>query len=148
MPVSLELFFLMNVIVWAIVVTGVILLFSALLGRSGRDTNSEALQDEVRQRVEEENRRWADERPLPSTEGKSWLTQPEPAPKMVENVTTSLTNTAVQSHCPACGAPITANDESCPSCEIAFVADGLQKWTPGTGAPADGIYRPPTEVGE
>jgi hypothetical protein len=28
------------------------------------------------------------------------------------------------------------------------VADGLQKWTLGTGAPADGIYRPPTEVSE
>jgi hypothetical protein len=98
---------------------------------------------------EDENRRLADDPPLPPTDGNSRLSQqPEAAPKREENVTPSLTNTVERSRCPACGALITANDESCPSCEIAFVADGSPIWTLGTVGPADGIYRPPTEVSE
>jgi hypothetical protein len=98
---------------------------------------------------EDENRRLADDPPLPPTDGNSRLSQqPEAAPKREENVTPSLTNTVERSRCPACGALITANEESCPSCEIAFVADGSPKWTLGTVGPADGIYRPPTEVSE
>jgi hypothetical protein len=98
---------------------------------------------------EDENRRLADDPPLPPTDGNSRLSQqPEAAPKREENVTPSLTNTVERSRCPACGALITANEESCPSCEIAFVADGSPKWTLGTVGPADAIYRPPTEVSE
>jgi hypothetical protein len=65
-----------------------------------------------------------------------------------ENVTASLTNAPERSRCPACGALITALDERCPSCEIAFVADGSQKWTLGTVGPVDGICLPPTEIRE
>jgi Protein of unknown function (DUF2500) len=72
----------------------------------------------------------------------------EAATKPKENVTPVLMNAADRCFCPACGAIITANDESCPSCEISFVAEGSQKWTLGTVGPADGIYRPPTEVSE
>jgi ribosomal protein S27AE len=63
-------------------------------------------------------------------------------------------NAADQSRCPACGESITAKDASCPSCGISFVADissvvdGLQKWTPRTVGPADGIYLPLTDVSE
>ena len=104
---------------------------------------------EVNQRLKHENRPLVDGLPLSATDVDSRLTQqPEPDPKPEEHVTESLTNAAVQSRCPACGASITANDESCPSCEISFVADGSPKWTLGTVGPADGIYRPPTEVSE
>lgn len=129
----------MNVIVLAIVVTSIILLIYAL-------------QMEVQQRLEDESRRSAEESPLLSSDGNSWLTkQPEWDIEPMENVTSSLMNSADQSRCPACGASITANDERCPSCEIAFVTDGIslvtdgiQKWTPRAVGPADGIYRPPT----
>jgi hypothetical protein len=79
----------------------------------------------------------------PAEEGMSHLSQ-----QLKENVTPSLMSAADQSRCPACGAIITANDELCPSCEIAFVADGSQKWTLGPVGPADGIYRPHTEISE
>jgi hypothetical protein len=139
----------MNLIVSAIVLTGVILLICVLLRSSGRGSNSETPQVEGRQRSEDENRRSADEPAFPSTERNSRLTQlPEPPPKPEENVTTSARNTPGRSHCPACGALITATDETCPSCEITFVSDGSQNWTLGNVGPADGICLPPTDVRE
>lgn len=74
--------------------------------------------------------------------------RPEPNSKPEENVTRTLANAAARSYCPACGAIITANDERCPSCDIAFVADGSQKWTLGAVGPADGIFLPPTDFSE
>lgn len=138
----------MDAIVSVIAVTSLILLIYALFMRGGRGTHSVALQGEARQRLEDENRRLANEPLLPSTDGNSRLTQPELDPKPKQNVTPSLTNAADRSRCPACGAIITANDESCPSCEIRFVADGSRKWKLGTVGPADAIYLPPTEVRE
>jgi hypothetical protein len=124
----------MNTIVSIIVVTSVILLIYALLMQRGRDTNSETLQEEVYQRLGDENCQRTH--------------QPEPESQPNEKVTPSLTTTVNRSRCPACGATITANDERCPSCDIAFVAEGSQKWTLGAVGPADGIYLPPTEVRE
>lgn len=80
--------------------------------------------------------------------GQQMTQQPEPHSKPNENVTRFLTNTADRSRCPACGAIITAYDERCPSCDIAFVADGTQKWTLGAVGPADGIFQPPSEFHE
>lgn len=140
---------LMNTIVTAIFLASFILLIRALLMRIVRSSDSEDLQEELQQRSTDKNRRRAAEAPLPSADGNSWLIQqPKPHPKSKENVTGSLTNEANPNHCPACGAIITSYDERCPSCEIAFVADGSRKWTLGTVGPADGIYRPPTEVSE
>jgi hypothetical protein len=146
----------MNLIVLAIVLTGVILLIYDLVKRCDRATDSEALQEKVQQRLEDAGHRSAEESPHLSDGGISWLTQQTQADtKPVENVTSSLTNATEQSRCPACGAIITANDERCPACEISFVTDGnsfitdrLQKWTPRAVGPADGIYRPATDFRE
>jgi hypothetical protein len=144
----------MNVIVFAIVLTGIILLIYTLTKRSCREVNSEQLQEEVRQHLEGKSHRFTDESSLLSSVGNSWLTQqPETDTKPIENVTSSPKGSAGESRCPACGASITTNDERCPSCEISFVTDGisfvtdgLHKWTPRTVGPADGIYRPPSEI--
>lgn len=139
----------MNAIILGIGVTSFILLIYALLMRSDRGITAEELQEERRQNLEEEKRRLEDEPPLPSADGDLWLIQqPEPDHKLKENVTPSLTSAADRSNCPACGAIITANDERCPSCEIAFIADGSQKWTLGTAGPADGIFLSPIEFRE
>jgi hypothetical protein len=137
----------MNVMVSVIVMTSLVVLIFVLLTRSGRGTHPEALQEGVDQALQDETRPPADDSPLSPVEGDSRLTQqPERDPKVEEHVTESLTNAASQSRCPACGASITAHDESCPSCEISFVSDGSQKWTLGTAGPPDGIFRPPTDV--
>jgi len=134
-------------IVSVIVATGAILVISVLLIRRARGTPSEALQEELRQRYEDEGRRLADMASPSPTDGDTRLTQqPEPDPKPEEQLTDSPSSAADRSRCPACGASITANDESCPSCKIAFVADGPQKWTLGPVGPADAIYRPTTEI--
>jgi HPt (histidine-containing phosphotransfer) domain-containing protein len=146
----------MNVIVFAIAVANIILLIYVLITRSDHDINSEQLQKELRQHLEDESHRFAGESPFLSAHAKSWLAQqPESDTKPIENVTSSLKNLADQNRCPACGAIIAANDEKCPSCEISFVTDGnsfvtgaIQKWTPRTVGPADGIYRSPTEYRE
>lgn len=122
----------MNVIVSIIVAMGFVLLIRALLTRSSRDSSLDELRREVHQRTEDEF---------------CQLTQQlEPDSQSNENVTPFRTPSANRSRCAACGAIITANDERCPSCDIAFVADGSQKWTLGTVGPADGIYLPSTEV--
>ena len=145
----------MDVIVPVLVLVGVLLLLYALLLRSSRQATgaTQALQRELDQRGQEENRRLADEHPLPPADGDSGLTQPpERDAKRNEKVTPSPTNAADQSRCPACGAVITASDATCPSCEISFVtdsssvSDGFQKWTERTVGPADGICRPPTDI--
>lgn len=124
----------MNAIFSTIVVTGIILVICAVFLRSGRGADSDEPQGEVRQRTEDEF---------------CQLTQqPEPDSQPSENVTPSRTPARSRSRCAACGAIITANDERCPSCDIAFVADGSQKWTLGAVGPADGIYLPPTQVRE
>ena len=139
----------LSVIVSTLVLTGVILLINVLIMRSGRGTNSGELQGEAYQRREDENHRLADEPAVSSAEGDARLTrQLEPDAKPIEAVTPFPTKAADQSRCPACDALITPNDESCPSCEISFVADGSQHWKPRTVGPADGIYLPPTEVSE
>ena len=141
----------MNVIV-LVVVTGVILLIYDLVKRCERATDSEALQEEEQQRLEDESSRFEDEPRLLSAGENPWLIQePETEMKPIENVTSILKNAADQSRCPACGAIITAKDERCPSCEISFVTDGIahvtdsfQKWTPRSVGPTDGICVPPT----
>jgi hypothetical protein len=135
----------MHMIFAAIAATGMTLLIYALHMRRGHGTNDE--EGEVQQRLEDEKDRLADEPPLPIADEDSWLTQQsEPDLERNENVTLSLTNAAPRSRCPACGAIITVHDERCPSCDIAFVADGSQQWTLGAVGPADGIFLPPTEV--
>ena len=140
---------LIIVIVSAIGVTSVILLIYVLIMRSARGAKSEAFQEEAYQRLEDENRRLADEPPVLSAEGDSRLTQQlEPALKSNESVTPFPSTATERSRCPACDGIITATDESCPSCEISFVTDGSQNWTPRTVGPADGIYLPPNEFSE
>jgi hypothetical protein len=139
----------MNTVFSVILVAGAIVLIYELLMRSGRGTGSETIRAEVHQRWKIEVHRLIEESPLPSGDGNSRLTQqsgPDPEPN--DSVTLSPTNAADRSLCPACGAIITANDERCPSCEIAFVTDGSQKWTLPAVGPADGIYLPSTEVRE
>ncbi len=146
---------LMNLIIFAIVVTGILLLIY-LLARSDHDKNREALQEEIRWRSKDESHQGANETSILSADADSWLTQqPESNPEPMENVTSSPKRSAEQSSCPACGAAITASDERCTSCEISFVTDGtsfitdsLQKWALRTVGPADGIFRPPTEFRE
>ncbi len=129
----------------AIAVIGAYFLIDALHKWSNHGTSAEG--GEVRQRSEDENHHLADEPSLPSADKDSGLAQQsEPNPELNENVTQSLTSAANRSNCPACGARITVHDERCPSCDIAFVADGSQQWTLGTVGPADGICLPPTEV--
>ncbi len=143
----------MNVIILAIAVTSIVVLIYVRLTRRDYGIDSELLQEEVSQQWEDGHHRSADESSFLFADRDPWLTQqPEPVPKPIENVTTSPTNTADQSRCPACGANITVNDERCPSCEISFVTDGIslvtdsvQKWAPRTVGPADGIFLPPTE---
>jgi hypothetical protein len=133
----------MNVIFCVIAVASVVVLIYALLMRSSRGANSEALQGGVQQHSEDENRRLAD------ADGNSWLMQQSESDRTSkEHVTPTVTTTADRSRCPACGASITANDERCPSCEICFVTDGSPKWTLGTVGPADGIYLRSTEISE
>jgi hypothetical protein len=79
---------LTNVIVSAIVVTGVILLINVLIMRSRRGTTTEALKGGTYQRLEDENRRLADEPAVLSVEDDSRLTQqPDPDLKLGEAVT-------------------------------------------------------------
>ena len=124
----------MNAIFSTILVTGIILVICAVFLRSGRGADSDEPQGEVRQRTE-------DEFCQPTQ-------QPEPNFQPNENVTPSLTTKRNRSRCAACGAIITATDERCPSCDIAFVTDGSQKWTLGAVGPADGIFLPPREIRE
>jgi hypothetical protein len=87
--------------------------------------------------------------PVPAAEGGSHLPQQPGKGPIPEGVVPPPPTTAGgRSRCPACSAPITANDERCPSCDISFISDGPQKWTAAPVGPADGIYRPPTEAGE
>ena len=139
----------MIVIVTIIVVTGIILLINVLMRSSGRDTPPEELQGKDYLPRQDELRRWADKSPASSAEEEARLTQRlEADPRPTETATSFPTKEGDRSYCPACGAFITAHDESCPSCEIVFVSDGSRTWTPGTVGPAEGIYRPPTEVSD
>jgi hypothetical protein len=93
--------------------------------------------------------RESDVSPVPAAEGGSHLAQqPGEGPIPKDVVPPPPMTAGGRGRCPACSAPITTNDERCPSCDIAFVADGPQKWTAAPVGPADGIYLPPTEVGE
>jgi hypothetical protein len=132
----------MNLIVVVLLLAGLVFLIYLLVKSIERHADPETPQGGGPQRSE-------GELPRPTTETNPLLTQrPEPAPKPEEKLTASPRNAAGRSHCPACEALIMAYDERCPSCGIAFVADGLQGWTLGNAGPADGICRSPTDVSE
>jgi hypothetical protein len=93
--------------------------------------------------------RESDDPPGPQAEGGPHLTQqPGGGPVPTDMVAPSLVKAAEHRRCPACSAPITVNDDRCPSCDISFISDGSQMWTLSAVGPADGICLPPTEVGE
>jgi hypothetical protein len=139
----------MNVLISTIGLASAIFLIYALLRLSARSTDAEPHLGDRQHQVKDAEHRQADEPALPETADNSWrLRPPEPDLKPNKSVTSSRTSATDGSRCPACGASITANDERCPSCDIRFVAYGSQKWRPKTVEPADGIYRPSTEVSE
>ena len=111
---------------------GLAFLIYVLIKSLERHADSETPQGGECQQSDDENLRWVDE-PLSAQEAQ-------------EKVTTSARSASGRSRCPACGETITVHDDRCPSCEIAFVADGLQRWTLGNVGPPDGICAPPTDV--
>jgi|SRR5579871_1697139 len=131
----------MNAIALALVVLSFILLLYLLLRQSRRGVDAAELQQEIRQRTDEPALQ-------PPDEITSLMPQPKPDGNPNEMVTTSLPSAGDQTRCPACGETITAQDELCPSCGIAFVSDGSPKWTLGAAGPSDVIYRRPTEISE
>src|SRR5262245_15542846 len=118
----------MGLICSALAVAGLVLLIALLLSQSRRYAESGALEG-----PEDGNHRRAPAPTAQDGEGDWRLTQPEPGPARKEAVAPLPTKGAGRSRCPACAAPITAADESCPSCGISFVADGSDdsdRWGP------------------